>query len=160
MSGLSCHPLSPDQASTVFPLVREALPGLDLRAWLRFARRVASPRRAAREGIIVVVRKPRRMPCGLFVYHKEHELGHGPVLVAEHFVAIDLLDSEPVMAALVDELDALAHRLGCTAIRAMVMSQSSQLAGRLHDAGHRPAGEALWKDVEAPGNGKVSVPPR
>jgi hypothetical protein len=141
----------------LFPLVREAVAGLDLRAWLRFARRVADPRRAAREGIIVVVRHPRRMPCGLFVYHKEHELGHGPVLVAEHFVAVDLLDPAPVMSALIDELDALAHRLDCTAIRAMVMSKSSQIVSRLHEAGLRPAGEALWKPLAEPGNGKSTV---
>ncbi len=150
MSGLSCHPLTPDQAATVFPLVREAIPGLELRAWLRFARRVSAPRRAEREGIIVVVRQPRHLPCGLFVYRRETDLSRGPVLVAEHFVAVDLLDPAPVMHALVEELDALARRLGCRAIRAVVLSQASLAASRLHDAGHRVDGETLWKDVPPP----------
>ena len=148
MSGLSCHPLPPEQASAVFPLLREAIPGLDLRAWLRFARRAADPKRAGREGIIVVVRAPRTMPCGLFVYRKEDELGHGNVLVAEHFVAVDLLDAEPVMQALIAELDLVAKRLGCGAIRAMVLNPSSATAAQLASAGHRPAGSALWKDVQ------------
>ncbi len=156
MSGLSCHPLPPEQASTVFPLVREAIPGLDLRSWLRFARRASDPRRAAREGIIVVVRSPRPMPCGLFVYRKEQELGHGEVLIAEHFVAVDLLDAEPVMQALIAELDVLARRLGCGAIRAMVLNPASQTATQLASAGHRPAGGALWKDVDAPADGDAT----
>ncbi len=160
MLGLSCHPLSPEQAPAVYPLVREAIPGLDLKAWLRFARRVADPRRAAREGIIVVVRNPRPMPCGLFVYRKEQELGHGNVLIAEHFVAVDLLDAEPVMQALVAELDGLALRLGCNAIRAMVLSPTSQMAASLTSAGHRPAGEALWKEVVAPAGGSSTVSAR
>ena len=150
MSGLLCHPLPPEQASAVFPLLREAIPGLSLRAWLRFARRAADPRRAGREGIIVVVRAPRPMPCGLFVYHKEEELGHGTVLVAEHFVAVDLLDAEPVMQALIAELDLLAKRLGCGAIRAMVLNPSSATAIQLANAGHRPAGCSLWKDIPPP----------
>ena len=147
MSGLSCHPLPPEQASAVFPLVREAIPGLNLRAWLRFARRAADPKRAGRDGIIVVVRAPRTMPGGLFVYRKEAELGHGSVLVAEHFVAVDLLDSAPVMQALIAELDLLAKRLCCGAIRTMVLNPTSSTAALLANAGHRPAGSSLWKDI-------------
>jgi hypothetical protein len=158
MSGLSCHPLPPAQASTVFPLVREAIPGIDLRTWLRFARRAGDPRRAPREGIIVVVRSPRPMPCGLFVYRKEQELGHGDVLIAEHFVAVDVLDAEPVMQALIAELDQLARRLGCSAIRAMVLNPSSQTASQLATAGHRPAGSALWKDVAKPADDDTAPP--
>jgi hypothetical protein len=150
--------LPPDQASTVFPLVREAIPGLDLRTWQRFARRATDPKRAGREGIIVVVRRPRPMPCGLFVYRKEQELGHGDVLIAEHFVAVDLLDADPVMQALISELDRLARRLGCSAIRAMVLNPSSQTASQLAIAGHRPAGSALWKDVEATVDGETMPP--
>jgi len=127
--------------------MREAIPGLNLRAWLRFARRAADPKRASREGIIVVVRAPRTMPCGLFVYRKEAELGHGSVLVAEHFVAVDLLDSEPVMQALIAELDLLAKRRGCGASRTMVLNPPSSTAAQLANAGHRPAGSSLWKDI-------------
>lgn len=160
MSGFACHPLLPDQAPTVYPLVREAIPGIELRAWLQFAKRVADPRRAAREGVIVVVRRPRLLPCGLFVYRREVDLERGPVLVAEHFVAVDVLDPEPVMHALIDELDGLARRLECGAIRAMVLGKSSQLAARLHAAGHRAEGAALWKDVETPAAGGATVPTR
>jgi len=151
MSGFSCHPLDPELAATVYPLVREAVPGIDLKGWLRFAKRVGNPKRSPRGGIIVVTRKPRSLACGLFVYHTEDDLECGLTLVAEHFIAVDVLDPEPVMGALVAELDALAARLGCVAIRAMVLSQSSLLAEGLHAAGHRPEGATLFKVVGQPG---------
>ena len=36
-------------------------------------------------------------------------------MVADHFVAIDLLEPAAVLAALVEELDSLGKRLGCRA---------------------------------------------
>jgi hypothetical protein len=160
MSGFACHPLRPDQAPSVYPLVREAIPGIDLKAWLQFARRIADPRKAGREGIMVVTRRPRLLPCGLFVYRREIDLERGPVLVAEHFVAVDVLDAEPVMQALIAELDGLAARLGCGAIRAMVMSPASQLASGLQAAGHRPEGATLWKELSTPAMGSATIPTR
>ncbi len=65
--GLRCEELSPDLAGTVYPLLREAIPGLLLPAWLRFARRISALRRAGQSGIIVARRAPRPMPCGLFI---------------------------------------------------------------------------------------------
>ncbi|MCW3477798.1 hypothetical protein [Limobrevibacterium gyesilva] len=150
MSGFTCHILMPEQASTVYPLVREAVPALDLRTWLRFAKRITNPRRASQEGIMVVRRNSRPMPCGLFVYRRENDLTHGPTLVAEHFIAVDVLDAEPAMRALVAELDTLAEALGCHAIRAMVLGQSSLVASGLRDAGHQPEGATLWKPLHRP----------
>ncbi|MCC6718734.1 MAG: hypothetical protein IT555_12690 [Acetobacteraceae bacterium] len=145
--GLQCDNLSPVQVGTVFPLVREAVPGLTLPTWLRFARRATAPRRAGQSGIIVVRRAPRPMPCGLFIWHRDDDLSHGAVLVAEHLVAIDLLDPEPVMAALVRELEALARRLDCGGIRTMVIRPDAPIAASLLAAGHAEAGAALWKPV-------------
>jgi len=145
MSEFTCHNLAPGEAATVFPLMREAVPALELKTWLRFARRVNHPRRAAQCGIIVVQRRARPMPCGVFVYRREDDLVHGPTLVAEHIVALDLLDPAPVMRALVEELERLAHKLDCSAIRAMVLGQESLVATGLREAGHRPEGATLWK---------------
>jgi len=149
LPGLRCEDLSPAQAGTVFPLLREAIPGLTLPAWLRFARRVAGPRRAGQSGIMVVRRAPRPMPCGLFIWRRDEDLEHGAVLVAEHLVAIDLLDPEPVMAALVAELERLAQRLGCGGIRTMVIRPDAPIAARLLAAGHASEGAAMWKPVDA-----------
>jgi hypothetical protein len=159
MSGFSTQPLPPEQAALVYPLVREAMPGVDLRTWLRFARRVGDPKRAAREGIVIVTRDARALPCGLFVYRRDDQLGQGPVLVAEHLVAVDLLDPAPATRALVAALEDLARRLGCTAIRAMVLSQSSPLAADLHGAGLRSEGQSMRKEVSAPAEGAATVRP-
>ena len=145
MSEFTCHHLLPGEAATLFPLMREAVPGLELKTWLRFTRRIDTPRRAAQCGIIVVQRRARPMPCGLFVYHREEDLTHGPTLVAEHLVALDLLDPAPVIRALIGELDRLAKELGCSAIRALVLGQESLVATELREAGHRPEGATLWK---------------
>jgi hypothetical protein len=42
----------------------------------------------------------------------------------------------------------LAEQLGCSAIRTMVLGQSSLAASGLYAAGHRPEGATLWKPVE------------
>lgn len=146
--GLRCEELPPDLAGTVYPLLREAIPGLLLPAWLRFARRASGPRRAGQSGIMVVRRAPRPMPCGLFIWRRDDDLEHGAVLVAEHLVAIDLLDPEPVTAALVQELEALAKRLGCGGIRTMIIRPDAPIAAQLLAAGHAKDGAAMFKPME------------
>jgi hypothetical protein len=148
MSGFTYTNLLPDQVYTVYPLVREAVPTLDLKTWTRIAKRIANPRRTEQAGIRVVLRSPRQLPCGLFLYRREHDLVHGPILIAEHMVAIDVLDPQSVMSALVRELEALAERLGCSAIRTMVLGKASLAASGLYAAGHRPEGATLWKPIE------------
>ena len=62
LPGLYCEDLPPGQAGTVFPLLREAIPGLQLQSWLRFARRVTSPRRAGQSGELELL--AQRLGCG------------------------------------------------------------------------------------------------
>ena len=156
MSGFTCQNLSPDLVNTVYPLVREVIPTLDLKTWTRIAKRMANPRRADQAGIRVVMRRSRQLPCGLFVYRREQDLARGPILVAEHMVAVDVLDPQSVMSALVSELEALAERLGCCATRTMVLGQASLAASGLYAAGHRPEVATLWKPIEeAPAPGKA-----
>jgi len=148
VSGLTCDALAPAQAATVFPLLREAIPALDLQAWLRYARRLTTARRAGLSGIIVARRAPRPMPCGLFIWRREEDLQHGIVLAAEHLVAVDLLDPEPVHAALVQALEALAQRLACGGIRTMMIRPDAPIAARLLAAGHASEGGAMWKPLD------------
>lgn len=143
--GLRCEELAHGQAATVFPLLREAIPGLSLRSWLRFARRAGGHGRAGQSGIMVVRRAPRPMPCGLFIWRRDDDLEHGALLVAEHLVGIDLLDPEPVTAVLVRELEALAMRLGCGGIRTMMIRCDAPIAAQLLAAGHAKEGAAMFK---------------
>ena len=142
-----CDNLDVSQAATVYPLVREALPGLTLKAWLHFARRHVRARRGA-GGILLERRTARAHPSGLIVSRRDHDLTHGPILVAEHLVAVDVLDSGPVLRALLAEMDALARRLGCNAIRTVLVGPEQLLTPGLAEAGHAPQGETMWKPIE------------
>jgi hypothetical protein len=147
--------LSRDQIRSVYPLVRQAVPTLDLSTWLRFARQLTGPRRSGQCGIIAARRESRLFPCGLFCYRVEDDLKLGRVLVADHFVALDLLEPAAVLAALVDELDRLGKRLGCQAVRSLVHGGAHELEGGLYAAGHRPDSTSLLlkKLLEAPPGG-------
>jgi hypothetical protein len=153
MTPFIVFPLSRDQVHTVFPLIREAIPGLSLSAWVRFARNATSRRRRDHAGIVVARREQRNFPSGLFCYRVDPDPGLGRVLVAEHFVALDLLHPEEVLAALVQELDALGKRLDCKAVRGIV--HRPEVAGGLTKAGHAAVGSILGKPLTP---GGVSLP--
>lgn len=135
--------LAADQIRAVYPLVREAFPPLDLASWLRFARQLTGPRRKGQSGIMAARREARVFPCGLFCYRVEDDLELGKVLVADHFVAVDLLDPAGVLVALVEELDSLARHLGCRAVRSLVHDGKADVADGFHAAGHRREGASL-----------------
>jgi hypothetical protein len=137
MAAFSIGVLSRDELRAVYPLVREAVPDLELSDWLRFASQLTGSRRGEHCGIVAASREGRTFPSGLFCYRVDVDLTLGKVLVADHFVAVDLLDPGAVLAALVDELDELAKRLGCTAVRSLVHGGTPDPAERLDAAGHR-----------------------
>jgi hypothetical protein len=137
MAAFSIGVLSRDEIRAVYPLVREAVPTLDLPSWLRFARQLTGSRRGEQCGIVAARREGRTFPSGLFCYRVEDDLTLGKVLVADHFVAVDLLDPGAVLAALVEQLDELAGRLGCMAVRSLVHGGAPDPAESLDAAGHR-----------------------
>ena len=141
MPSFIVEPLSPSQIHAVFPLIREAMPGIGLKDWVRFARTATG----ARRGVMVARRLVRDLPCGLFCYRIQSDPVLGRILAAEHFVAIDLLDPGAVIAALVRELEALGQRFGCSAVRSHV--HGADAAGGLASAGHAPSGSLLLKSL-------------
>lgn len=112
--------LGVDGLRAAYPLIRQAQPSVDLRAWERFARRLARPGGGEASGIVAVRYARRPFPSGLFCYRRERDLSRGRVLTAEHLVALDLLDPETVLTALLHEIDTLGARLGCGAARVVV----------------------------------------
>lgn len=149
MPPFTVRSLPPDQLLAVYPLIREAEPALDAADWVRFARQLTAVRRSGQAGIVAAWRQGRSYPCGLFCYRVDNDLVRGRVLVAEHFVAIDLLDSQAVLTALVDELESLAARLECKAVRSLVHGANAELRSGLSAAGHKPDGSLLLKRVPA-----------
>ena len=146
MSGFIVRPLAPDELRSVYPLIREAMPSITLTAWLAFAKPLLN-RRAAHTGIIAARRAGRAFPSGLFCYRVDTDLENGRVLIAEHFVAVDLLDPQAVLAALVAELDALGQRLGCDAVRSVVHGNENAVSGGLFAAGHAPEASLMLKPL-------------
>jgi hypothetical protein len=143
MTAFSVEPLARDQVRAVYPLIREAIPGLSLTAWLRFAQNATAARRNGQAGVIVARRSGHDFPSGLFCYRVDPDPALGKILVAEHFVAVDLLYPDDVLAALVAELDVLGQRLGCQAVRSIVHGDAVE--GGLAQAGHAAVGLILGK---------------
>ena len=143
MNSFTVEPLSRDLVRAVYPLIREAIPGLSLTAWLRFAQGATGARRNGHAGIIVARRESHDFPSGLFCYRVDPDPALGKILVAEHFVAVDLLHPDDVLASLVGELDALGERLGCKAVRSIV--HGADVEGGLTQAGHATVGSILGK---------------
>jgi hypothetical protein len=148
MSAFTVGALASGQILSVYPLIREAMPEVTLATWTEFARRVTG-RRSHNAGIMAAWREGRSFPCGLFCYRVDKTLGQGRVLIAEYFVAVDLLDPKGVLAALVAELDALGRRLGCNAVRSVVHGGEQEVAGGLAAAGHTPEASLLLKALVA-----------
>jgi hypothetical protein len=154
MASFIVEPLSRDRIRAVFPLIREAIPGLSLSAWLRFAQGATGVRRGTQSGVIVARREGHDFPSGLFCYRVDPDPALGKVLVAEHFVAVDLLHPADILAALVEELDALGKRLGCGAVRSIV--HGADIEGGLAQAGHATVGSILGKALPVSGASTVT----
>ncbi len=140
--------LGPAQVRTVYPLIRAVEPSLSLADWLQYARRVAVGERG-RRGVLVARRPAQRHPSGLVCYRCDRHISHGTLLTAEHFVALDLLYAEAVLAALVTGLERMATELGCGAIRSIVRGVHSPLIQHLCQHGHRAEGMTLTRTVSS-----------
>jgi hypothetical protein len=151
MEKFETQPITSADIATTFPLMRQLVPALDIAGWSRFARHMANPRRANQHGVIIAKGARRAFPSGLFCYHRERDLSLGTVLVADHFVAVDLLDAQPIIEALAAALEQLANRLECRAIRSVVHQATGEVAAGLFAAGHRTEGTTLCKMLETHG---------
>lgn len=80
------------------------------------------------------------------------------MLIAEHFVAVDLLEPSAVLNALVAELDELGERLGCAAVRSIVHGGEGSVVGGLFAAGHAPEGSLLGKSLTQTGFAPMGRP--
>jgi hypothetical protein len=149
MQSVTVEPLVLSQLRAAYPLIREAVPAVDLAAWSRFARRIASPRLAHRSGILVATIQSRRYPSGLVTYKKDEDLRYGHVLTAGHFSAFDLLDRQPVAAALIVAMESTGRQLGCGMICWNLRPEAANLVPSLLSTGHHLAGTVLYKTVGA-----------
>ncbi len=140
-----------DQVAATYPLVREIMPDMARTDWLRFARRATAPSITRSSGIMIARDEGQPFPSGLFCYHTILDPKYRTVLCADHFIALHVLDPAPVVDALIAELDRLAERLDCAAIRSLVHAGGSELAKRLIRTGHVVEGAQFCKVLRGGG---------
>jgi len=161
MQKIFVETLSRSAILNAYPLVRLAVPTLDLAAWRRFARLALDGRRGARTGILVAKRLSRRHICGLICYRREPDLILGQVIQACNLIAIDLFDPQSIVLALVSSLRSLARANGCSSVHLM-MPDTEFAASALRDliAGlDRRSAVNHWVDVTFSANEHLSELP-
>ena len=108
MRNLETRPLTPERVAQAFPLIQTALPAVTFEEWSDFATPLASPAGQATSGVVTVISE-QGFIVGLCCYRVERNLHHGAVLMADPFVALDLLDLKAVARALADAIESLAR---------------------------------------------------
>ncbi len=150
--------LSRSTLLNAYPLVHLAVPTLDLAAWRRFARLVLDGRRGAHTGILVAKRLSRRHICGLVCYRREPDLILGQVIQARNLIAIDLLDTQSIVLALVSSLRSLARANSCSSVHLM-MPDTEFATSALRDTVARQDRRSAvnhWVDVTFSANERLS----
>ena len=140
------------EVDRAFPLIRAVCPQAELEAWRSFARqRIANE--GSRTGILVVENEQACI-VGVSAYQLLHDLIHGPVLYADQFCALDIVDQSNIARALENGIEKIARRHGCSAVHTIITSSSNQLDDGwlctvLHERGHRIEGLHLCKLIPA-----------
>jgi hypothetical protein len=138
---LKTRPLAPDGIAQAFPLIQMAFPEVTLEEWRDFASPMIRAKGRPASGIITVISEQDYI-VGLCCYRVEHELQHGPTLMADHFLAFDLFDRQSVFHALAAALESLARERLCTAVHTNLLatgpkSREGWLVRLLCSRGHR-----------------------
>ncbi len=141
MRSLETQPLTPGRVAQAFPLIQIAFPEVSLEDWRAFATPPASAQSQTNGGIITVVSEQGYI-VGICCYRVAQDLQHGNVLMAEHFLILDLFDQQAVVHALADAAESLARERRCTAIHTSlpeteVKGADAWLVRILRDRGHR-----------------------
>lgn len=142
------EPLTTARILQVFPLIREAVPQVRLDEWTRFARARTKSRGPDHTGIRVATTGRNAYPSGLYCYRIETRLSAGNILVADHLVAIDIINARPVFDRLIGDLENLALRLNCHEVRRIIQQRSTQAAQPLFAAGHHPQGMVFARTLD------------
>ena len=141
MRNLETRSLTTERVAQAFPLIQTALPAVTLEEWSDFATPLASPAGQATSGVVTVISE-QDFIVGLCCYRVEQDLRHGAVLLANHFLILDLFGQQAVGRALADAVESLARERRCTAIHTSlpetgVKGADDWLVRILRSRGHR-----------------------
>ncbi len=145
--------LLPEEVDQAFPLIRTICPDADLEAWRSFAGQRLAQGSNSGNGILIV-RNEQDCIVAIAAFVLTHDLLHGPVLRADHFGALDIVDQGNVARALESGLEKIARRHGCTAVHTNVGNNGRQsdddwLCSVLFERGHRVEGLHMCKLIPA-----------
>ncbi len=136
-----------EDIAVVFPLVRAVGGNIELAQWRTFARRIIDVPAGSASGAIGL-RSPAGYVCGLVVYRVEQDLRHGPVLAIDLFTALDLVNEERAIRALMQLADAKARELNCAATHIRIGASQKSLIPHFAAAGHSQEATLFCKAVE------------
>ena len=128
MRQLVTKSLAIEEIDQAFPLVQATLPQVGLDQWRRFAQSQIRTRKPRVSGIQSVLAEQKYI-AGLSIYRIEQDLCHGPALIADHFMALDLFDRTAVIHALAEFLENLGRQRGCTAVHTQVRDRAGRWQG-------------------------------
>lgn len=149
MRKLNASLLAAHEVDQAYPLIRTVCPAADLEAWRRFAAQRLAAGSGSGNGILII-RNEQDCIVGAAAFQLSHDLLHGPILYADHFCAIDIIDQANVARALEGGIEKIARRHGCTAVHTTIASsgdphEDGWLCSVLHERGHRVEGLHLCK---------------
>ena len=142
-------PLTAADVGVAFPLIRAALPGIDLEAWRSFARGVVdqpSPYPAGGVGL----RNEAGYLCGVLTYRIDRDLRHGTALNVDLFAALDVTGEEAATRALLQAAEETARELRCSAGRVSLDGPPELAAGRFSTVGYHAKSTVFCKAVGPP----------
>ncbi|NIA71269.1 hypothetical protein HBA54_21960 [Pelagibius litoralis] len=149
MRKLNVSLLSNEEVDRAYPLVQTVLPDASIEAWRRFAEARLAREARDRAGILSV-RNEQSCIVGLGAYLLAEDLLHGPILFADHFCALDIMDPTSVARALVRAIERVAEQQGCSAIHTTLMQTEARgadswISNVLHERGHCVKGLQMCK---------------
>ncbi len=145
--------LGDSELAKAFPLVHSRLPAVSLEGWIEYTRRFGT--RGRQPGGIMSALDEQGYIYGLFCYRIDTDLEHGRTLVIEHPTALDIVDREGAVGALVGAIEPLAERHRCAHIDVHLMERRNVVPeahgpffGALRAQGAEVRGVKLGKPVK------------
>lgn len=123
---LTTRRLTPERIAQAYPVIRMAMPNLSFEAWCRFAEEQIADDEPPRG--IVTVESEQDYIVGLGAYRLERDLQDDRVLIANHFVAVDLIRREAVAETLAQELESVAKQHRCNALHTCLPGRGTKTA--------------------------------
>ncbi len=139
--------LSPELAVIAYPVVAAVYPAVGFERWQRYVRTVAAA--PPEQSGLLGLRVDAGYYCGLLIYRNDREPWHEPRLSVELFIALDVIDARNAIDALIAAAEAKAVALACPTVQVRI-ERGSESGNRIRQAGYRPLGELMIKEISGP----------